>query len=87
MNGINIKVKACYGAYSVEVGNVVIRMEVHRSDVSSLLVPVTVIVVRHHIDDVQVFGEHRHLVSCEGSHALLNFCTICSVKSLISWGK
>ncbi len=50
-------------AYSVEVvigGSFVVRQGSH---VTSLLVPVPVVVVRHDVDDVQVLREDGHIVA------------------------
>jgi hypothetical protein len=48
----------------VEVGEVVLRMRVEGRHVAGLLVPVSVVVVRHHVDDVQVFVQRGHVISC-----------------------
>lgn len=39
-------------------------MFVHWSHMTSLLVPLSMIVIGHHIDPVQVAGDLRHVVAC-----------------------
>jgi hypothetical protein len=48
----------------VEVGEVVLGVRVEGRHVAGLLVPVSVVVVRHHVDDVQVLVQCGHVISC-----------------------
>ena len=47
----------------VEVGKVVLGVSVEGCHVARLFVPVSVVVVRHHGDPVQVPGNARHIVA------------------------
>jgi hypothetical protein len=49
----------------VEVGEVVLGMRAEGRHVAGLLVPVSVVVVRHHVDDVQVLVQRGHVISCK----------------------
>ena len=53
---------ALNSTHSVEVGEVVVRMFEEGSDVAGLLVPLAVIVVRHHVDPVQVLADGRNII-------------------------
>ena len=48
--------------YSIKEVEIIIRMFIHGSHVTSLLVPVAVIVVCHHVDPVEVAGDLWHVV-------------------------
>ena len=48
--------------HSIEIIELVIRVSVVRSHVASLLVPLPVVVVGHHIDPVEVAGDLWHVV-------------------------
>ena len=48
--------------YRVKIVEIVIGMRVERRHMPCLLVPVAVVVVRHHGDPVEVPGEARHVV-------------------------
>lgn len=49
--------------YSIKVGSIIIRMIVQGRNVSSLLVPLAVVVVGHDGDPVHVARQHRHVVA------------------------
>ena len=59
----NRKRKKLNPSYTVELKGGSIRMVIKRSNMSSLLVPVTVIVIGHNVDVVKVLVEHRHIVA------------------------
>ena len=46
----------------IEIRELVIRVCIQRSNMSSLLVPVPVVVIRHNIDDIQELVQHRNIV-------------------------
>ena len=60
---LNRKRKKLNPSYTVELKGGSIRMVIKRSNMSSLLVPVTVIVIGHNVDVVKVLVEHRHIVA------------------------
>lgn len=47
----------------IEVIVIIVGMVVERRNVASFFIPLTVIVVSHHCDPVQVFGEGGHVVT------------------------
>jgi hypothetical protein len=49
--------------YRIKVEEVVVGVRVKGGHVARLLVPVSVVVVRHHGDPVQVPGNARHVVA------------------------
>merc|ERR1711928_47655 len=52
-----------HSVVGVEVEELVVRVSVQRSHVTSLFVPVPMVVVGHHIDDVKVPGKRRNVVA------------------------
>ena len=48
----------------VEVCKVVLGVSVEGCNVARFLVPVSVVVVRHHVDDVQVLVQDGNIIAC-----------------------
>lgn len=52
-----------YIMYQIEIIVIVPGIVIHRCDMTSFPVPLTVIIISHHSDPIQVFFQYGHVVS------------------------